>query len=776
MAADIYSSAGTVPNATSATALSDSAETVLAPTVSAAKTATAATTVSTAATTALTAVVTAPSKKTQRNRKHQQNRRRRLAHDNEADDRAEDIQNRSDMIEAAKRILVDCESPSPKKRPRQDIIIKARQILCSDDDDEDKEEDHNSSSKETGTHVTPKLYSTTEVNVSAEAVEEHHVAAAETVPVPEEAEVVEEHHDQAEGANNNQADGAEDIHFDRADDIADDIANDIHNRDEYMHANNEATESLTTLSPNTTVSPNQSSTISSLTTASVQEDVASQQQQRQQSSSSTSSSTSLSSSTSSSSSLLSYAALGAARGSARGVGRDDCQDATIPTDEATSAPHVAADGAYNNQADGADDNQANNISWELTVGNKKGVKSNMNPPTSEKRSSRSVNPNYTDDLSLVPSKRRKMNRHTPSTELRPSSSRSTSSSTTVSLAARLCPSSSCSTLSSTRPPPSSSSTTEAQSTEAPTTEAQSTEAHSAEAHSAEAPTTLTRPNFQINTWNDYTGRTLDHVLADVHEVSHWTEPYPDIININNTDYITVSEHYEIVDPNDTSRSNLSDVERRVVCHGSRIETPAAKLQRQLDLLYGLNLTIMDRQTAHKQIVRDEISRVIEEMVALGVGGVHALRSNEETQAEAFSPDVIQADGETWDDANRIGRKFFEVTSSIPCDGTPDLIQATSALLTTTETRHLSRDGDEYIILHELFRSIKPGFCKLKNCILAVSNRNMWFIAYRNEETNTVGLYIPGSAKKAQTNGKTRTIKIPGRFTTTGKKIYDHGRT
>jgi hypothetical protein len=90
------------------------------------------------------------------------------------------------------------------------------------------------------------------------------------------------------------------------------------------------------------------------------------------------------------------------------------------------------------------------------------------------------------------------------------------------------------------------------------------------------------------------------------------------------------------------------------------------------------------------------------MVALGVGGVHALRSNEETQAEAFSPHVIQADGESLDDANRIGRTFFEVTSTIPCNGTPDLIQATSALLTTTETRHLSMNGDEYIILHELF--------------------------------------------------------------------------
>jgi hypothetical protein len=101
------------------------------------------------------------------------------------------------------------------------------------------------------------------------------------------------------------------------------------------------------------------------------------------------------------------------------------------------------------------------------------------------------------------------------------------------------------------------------------------------------------------------------------------------------------------------------------------------------------------------------------MVALGVGGVHALRSDEDIRAEAFSPHVTRADGESLNDANCIGRMFLEVTSTIPCNGTPDLIQATSALLTTTETRHLSRNGDEYIILHELFRSIKPGFCKLK---------------------------------------------------------------
>jgi len=84
---------------------------------------------------------------------------------------------------------------------------------------------------------------------------------------------------------------------------------------------------------------------------------------------------------------------------------------------------------------------------------------------------------------------------------------------------------------------------------------------------------------------------------------------------------------------------------------------------------------------------------------------------------------------------------------------------------------LSRDGDEYIVLPERFRSIKTTFCKLKNCILAVSNRNMWFIAYHNEVTNTVGLYIPsGCPKKAPTNGKPRSISIPGRFTTTGEQF------
>jgi hypothetical protein len=108
------------------------------------------------------------------------------------------------------------------------------------------------------------------------------------------------------------------------------------------------------------------------------------------------------------------------------------------------------------------------------------------------------------------------------------------------------------------------------------------------------------------------------------------EPNPHIININNTDYITLTEHYEIVDPYDRSCSNLSDVERTVVCHGSLIETPAAKLQRQLDLLYGLNLTIWDRRTDYKRIVQDAISRVIEAMVALGVGGAHALRSKRES--------------------------------------------------------------------------------------------------------------------------------------------------
>ena len=119
-----------------------------------------------------------------------------------------------------------------------------------------------------------------------------------------------------------------------------------------------------------------------------------------------------------------------------------------------------------------------------------------------------------------------------------------------------------------------------------------------------------------------------------------------------------------------------------------------------------------------------------------------------------------------------GRKLIKVTSTIPpCNGTPDLIQATSALFTTTETRHLSRDGDEYISLPERFGSIKTTLCKLKNCILAVSKRNMWFIAYHNEETNTVGLYIPSSSpKKAQTNGKHRSITIPGRFITTGKEF------
>ena len=82
---------------------------------------------------------------------------------------------------------------------------------------------------------------------------------------------------------------------------------------------------------------------------------------------------------------------------------------------------------------------------------------------------------------------------------------------------------------------------------------------------------------------------------------------------------------------------------------------------------------------------------------------------------------------------------------------------------------LSRVGDEYINLPKRFGLRKTGFCKLIDCILVVSNRNVWFIAFHNEESNTVGLYIPGSSSKAECDNH-RTISIPGRFNDTGKQF------
>jgi hypothetical protein len=309
--------------------------------------------------------------------------------------------------------------------------------------------------------------------------------------------------------------------------------------------------------------------------------------------------------------------------------------------------------------------------WELNVGKNIGVKSSMIAPRTNCRSTRNNKPKYSDDSSLGQSKRSSSKSSTPSTR----HPRSTASSTTEA-------------------PAETPITTETRSTAASTNETRSTAASTTDAPAArtrsiitETPTTprelvVGRPNFQINSWNYSTGRPLEHVLADIHKVSHWSEPNTNIINIDRNVYITLSEHYEIIDPNDRFRSNLSDVERIVVCHGSRNESPAAKLQRQLDLLYGLNLTILERQTEYKRKVRDAISRVIKAMLDLGVEGTQALRSDENNQAEAFSPHVIRVEGETWDDANRIGRKLIKVTSTIPCNGTPDLIQGTSALFTT----------------------------------------------------------------------------------------------
>ena len=281
-------------------------------------------------------------------------------------------------------------------------------------------------------------------------------------------------------------------------------------------------------------------------------------------------SSSLSSSSSSSSSTLSSS-------SSNNIQADN-------RDEDDGANNNRADGADNNRVDGADI-RVDDITWELDFDiNHIGEKSNMKPPTSSKRSTRNPNPNYNVDSS-------------------PTEDRSTVGSSS----------------------------------------GQGGQGRGDQAPPRPTPTptpppcpprelVVGRPNFQINTWNYTTDRTIEHVLADIHKVSHWSEPNTNIINIDSTVYITLSEHYEIVDPNNRFCSNLSDVERRVVCHGSRNEYPAAKLQRQLDLLYGLNLTILERQTEYKRKVRDAISRVIKAMLALGVEGVHALCSDEDNQA------------------------------------------------------------------------------------------------------------------------------------------------
>ena len=69
------------------------------------------------------------------------------------------------------------------------------------------------------------------------------------------------------------------------------------------------------------------------------------------------------------------------------------------------------------------------------------------------------------------------------------------------------------------------------------------------------------------------------------------------INSNSIVHQQVTEHQEILDPNEEHKPGwiLSDDERKVVCHGCRDESDLAKLQRQLDLLYGLNLSVRQHQ-------------------------------------------------------------------------------------------------------------------------------------------------------------------------------------
>jgi hypothetical protein len=233
--------------------------------------------------------------------------------------------------------------------------------------------------------------------------------------------------------------------------------------------------------------------------------------------------------------------------------------------------------------------------------------------------------------------------------------------------------------------------------------------------------------------------------------------YNNLMNSKRIVHLQISKHQEIYDPHDVERYTLSDVEREVVCHGSRNETDAAKLQRRLLLLYGLNLTAAWYHEEKKRIILAEIERVIQEMKDLGVEGADAARSNVETQAAAFSP-ISRHE-------KRPKNRAYTVSSSIPCHGTPNLVQATSALITET---NLSNPGVEYMLCPERFGKKRKNIWKLKeNRILVVSDNNLWFIAFHDKKTDTVGLYISGSPDLESKNY--RTLNIPGHHIVAGKQ-------
>lgn len=213
--------------------------------------------------------------------------------------------------------------------------------------------------------------------------------------------------------------------------------------------------------------------------------------------------------------------------------------------------------------------------------------------------------------------------------------------------------------------------------------------------------------------------------------------YNNLMNSKRIVHLQISEHQEIYAPHDVDRYTLSDVEREVVCHGSRNETDAAKLQRQLHLLYGLNLSAAWYHEEKKRIILAEIERVIQEMKDLGVEGADAARSNVETQAAAFSP-ISRHE-------KRPKNRAYTVSSSIPCHGTPNLVQATSALITET---NLSNPGDEYMLCPERFGKKRKNIWKLK-------------------KTDTVGLYISGSPDLESKNY--RCLNIPAAHIVAGKQ-------
>jgi hypothetical protein len=126
------------------------------------------------------------------------------------------------------------------------------------------------------------------------------------------------------------------------------------------------------------------------------------------------------------------------------------------------------------------------------------------------------------------------------------------------------------------------------------------------------------------------------------------------IAINSTFTLQITEHQELFNTNRKIDPKwcLTDDERTVVCHDGRDESAVAHKQRELYLHYGLNVALFQNEEEYKLVVRDAISKAIKEMKALGVDGVDAIRTNVNTQSEAFSRHIVKHANKSWPDAHR----------------------------------------------------------------------------------------------------------------------------